>query len=71
MRELQQELQLSVIMVSHDVGQLSHYADQIACLNRHLHWHDRSAMLNEKVLHEVYSCELDSYKERVRELVGQ
>lgn len=67
-QELKSEMNLTVIMVSHDVGQLSHYADQIACLNRKLHWHDRSAMLNEKVLDEVYSCEMDAYRDRVREL---
>jgi zinc transport system ATP-binding protein len=67
-RELQNEMQLTVIMVSHDIGQLAHYADQIACLNRKLHWHDRSALLNEQILQEVYTCEMDAYRQRVREL---
>lgn len=67
-QQLKEELQLTVIMVSHDVGQLAHYADQIACLNRKLHWHDRSALLNQQILNHVYSCELDAYRERVREI---
>jgi zinc transport system ATP-binding protein len=71
LRDLQNEMQLTVIMVSHDVGQLAHYADQIACVNRKLHWHDRSAMLNDKILTEVYTCEMDAYRTRVRELVPQ
>lgn len=69
-QHLKAELQLTVIMVSHDVGQLSHYADQIACLNRKLHFHDRSAMLTEKIIDHVYSCEMDAYKERVKEIIG-
>lgn len=67
-QELKQEMQLTVMMVSHDVGQLAHYADQMACVNRKLHWHDRSALLNQQILTEVYTCEMDAYKERVREL---
>lgn len=71
-RDLKNDLGLTVIMVSHDVGQLAHYADQIACLNRRLHWHDRSALLTEQVLSGVYApaCEMNAYKERVREIAG-
>jgi zinc transport system ATP-binding protein len=66
-RDLQKELHLTVMMVSHDVGQLSHYSDQIACLNRRLHWHDQSALLDDSVIRHVYSCELEAYVERVRD----
>jgi zinc transport system ATP-binding protein len=65
-RDLRNELQLTVVMVSHDVGQLSYYADQVACLNKRLHWHDRATLLNEHVIRDVYACELDAYVERVR-----
>lgn len=67
-QDLKNELGLTVIMVSHDVGQLSHYADQIACLNQRLHWHDRSAMLTDQIITHVYSCEMDAYKDRVKEI---
>lgn len=67
-RSLRDELGLTVIMVSHDVGQLSYYADQIACLNRVLHWHDKASLLTEHVVRNAYQCELDAYVERVREL---
>jgi len=66
-RTLRDELGLTVIMVSHDVAQLSYYADQIACLNRTLHWHDKASLLTEHVVNSVYQCELDAYIERVRE----
>lgn len=67
-RSLRDELGLTVIMVSHDVAQLSYYADQIACLNRTLHWHDKASLLTEHVVRNVYQCELDAYVERVREI---
>ena len=67
-QQLMQDLGITTLMVSHDVGQLAHYADQVACLNRRLHWHDRSALLTGEVLSSVYSCEMDAYKERVKEL---
>ncbi|MCX7626352.1 MAG: ABC transporter ATP-binding protein [Candidatus Sumerlaeaceae bacterium] len=67
-RTLRDELGLTVIMVSHDVAQLSYYADQIACLNRTLHWHDKASLLTERVVRDVYKCELDAYVERVREI---
>lgn len=69
-QELKSELQLTVIMVSHDIGQLSHYADQIACLNRKLHFHDRSALLTDQIISHVYTCEMDAYKERVKEIAA-
>ena len=67
-RELQRDLRLTVIMVSHDVGQLSHYSDQIACLNRRLHWHDKAELLEDHVIQHVYTCELDAYAGLVREI---
>ncbi len=66
-RGLRDELGLTVIMVSHDVAQLGYYADQIACLNRTLHWHDKASLLTEHIVRDVYKCELDAYVERVRE----
>ncbi len=66
--ELKQEFGLTVIMVSHDIGQLAHYADQMACLNRKLHFHERSALLTDQIISHVYSCEMDAYKDRVKEI---
>ena len=58
---LRRQLNLTVIMVSHDVTALAHYAGQLACLNRTLHWHDRSELISEAVLRKVYACELDAF----------
>jgi zinc transport system ATP-binding protein len=74
LEHLRQHYKLTVLMVSHDVTALSHYADQLACLNHTLHWHDRSELISEAVLSKVYSCELDaffiSHKEHQKEFHG-
>jgi len=67
-RQLRNDFALTVIMVSHDVGALTHYADQIACLNVRLHWHDKSELLSEEIIKDVFACELDAYRERVKEM---
>jgi zinc transport system ATP-binding protein len=67
LERLKGEYRLTVVMVSHDVTALAHYAGQVACLNRRLHWHDRSELLSEAVLREVYQCELDAFFVRHRE----
>jgi len=61
LEKLRKQYQLTVVMVSHDVTALAHYADELACLNRTLHWHDRSEMISEAVLRKVYACELDAF----------
>ena len=61
LEELRHHYKLTVVMVSHDVTALAHYADQLACLNRTLHWHDRSELISEAVLRKVYACELDAF----------
>lgn len=61
LQRLREECKLTVVMVSHDVTALAHYAGQLACLNRTLHWHDRSELISEAVLRKVYACELDAF----------
>ncbi|MFQ5896271.1 MAG: metal ABC transporter ATP-binding protein, partial [Nitrospinota bacterium] len=58
-QRLKADYALTLLLVSHDLGQLGAFSDRIACLNRHLHWHDRSELLDEEVLRRVYACELD------------
>jgi zinc transport system ATP-binding protein len=39
LQNLRDELGLTIVMVSHDVGAVSGFTDQVACLNRKLHFH--------------------------------
>ena len=54
-------MRLTMLMVSHDVGQLHRFAEQIVCLNQRVHFHDRSELINEEILEETYGCELYLY----------
>jgi zinc transport system ATP-binding protein len=60
LEQIKKDHSLTVIMVSHDVTALAHYAEQIACLSKRLHFHDRSELISEAVLSKVYGCELDA-----------
>lgn len=39
LRGLQKRFNLTIVMVSHDIGTITTYVDEIACLNRTLHYH--------------------------------
>lgn len=67
LKKLRETYNLTVVMVSHDVTALAHYADHLACLSRTLHWHDRSELISEAVLRQVYACELDAFFIKHRE----
>jgi zinc transport system ATP-binding protein len=62
LRALQRRLGLTVVMVSHEIGELISAADRIACLSRTLHWHAAADLLSDEVLRDVYACELSAYR---------
>jgi zinc transport system ATP-binding protein len=55
--ELLEELKkdLTIIMVSHDIGAISVYVDKIACLNRQLYYHG-SKEISPEILEATYKC---------------
>lgn len=50
--------QMTIIMVSHDIGVVSSYTKTIACLNRKLVYHDEKGITPE-MLAETYQCPVD------------
>ncbi len=58
--ELLSELneQITIVMVSHDIGVISSYVKTIACLNRKLVYHDEKGITPE-MLAETYQCPVD------------
>jgi zinc transport system ATP-binding protein len=68
-RDLQKELGLTVILVSHDLATVSAIADRIACLNVTLHYHDVPERLEPDVIHRVFACAVEAGKVEV-ESVG-
>lgn len=48
---------MAIILVSHDLGMISSYVKSIACVDRHLHYHDSSEITQE--LLDKYPCPID------------
>ncbi len=49
----------TIIMVSHDVGVISRYVDEVACLNRRLYFHGSPGEEMERSLLDTYGREMD------------
>ncbi len=60
LKGLQKRLGLTIVMVSHDIGAVTGYVDEVACLNRTLHYHGNpSQALSEDVLSRLYGRYVD------------
>jgi ABC-type Mn2+/Zn2+ transport system ATPase subunit len=58
LQRLQQETRITLILVSHDIGVVSSYVDQIACLNRVLVAHGKpQECLTEEAMETMYGTE--------------
>jgi zinc transport system ATP-binding protein len=49
---------MTVVLVSHDIGAISHYVREVACLNRRLFMHP-SGELSDEILEATYGCPVD------------
>lgn len=60
LKGLQRKMKLTILMVSHDIGTVTTYVDEIACLNISLYYHGNPlGALNEKVLTSLYGKNVD------------
>ena len=50
--------EVTVVLVSHDIGVISQYVTCVACMNRKLHFHPEASIPSES-LAEVYGCPVD------------
>lgn len=55
---LKTELNLTVVIVSHDLRAVTAMSDRIACLNLTLHYHDVPEHLPADLVYEMFSCDL-------------
>ena len=57
--KLKKEENLTVVMVSHDIGVIGKYVDKIAGLNRHLHFYGKpDDIFKKNVLSNIYGCDI-------------
>jgi zinc transport system ATP-binding protein len=60
LKGLQKKMGLTILMVSHDIGAVTTYVDEIACLNISLHFHGNPlGALNENVMTALYGKNVD------------
>ncbi len=50
--------EMTIVLVSHDVGAIASHVKTIACLNRKLHYHN-SLEISAEVINEIYGCPVD------------
>jgi len=60
LKGLQKKMLLTILMVSHDIGTVTTYVDEISCLNINLYYHGNPlGALNEKVMTSLYGKNVD------------
>lgn len=60
LKGLQKKMNLTIIMVSHDIGTVTSYVDEIACLNKILHYHGSPlGALSDAVITNLYGKSVD------------
>jgi zinc transport system ATP-binding protein len=60
LKGLQKKMTLTILMVSHDIGTVTAYVDEISCLNISLYYHGNPlGALNEKVMKSLYGKDVD------------
>lgn len=59
---LKAELNLTVLMVSHNFDALAMFADRVSCINRTMHSHENPGRLTQKEIQGIFSCGFDAYQ---------
>lgn len=55
-RKWRKERDLTVVLISHDVGVIAPICDKLACLNVQLHFHDRPDKFTGETVEKAYGC---------------
>jgi zinc transport system ATP-binding protein len=56
---LKEKMQLTIIVVTHDIGVISVSADSLACVNKRLYFHARPEALDKATLDKTFACEVE------------
>lgn len=50
---------ITILLVTHDIGVISSYVNRVACLNYFMFTHDDEKMISKEMLEKTYSCPVD------------
>jgi zinc transport system ATP-binding protein len=57
---LKENLELTIVLVSHDIGVIPYHTEEIACVNQTLHLHGKpKEVLTSDSLRDAYGCEVE------------
>ncbi len=71
LNDLKQLLNLTLVLVSHDLRTVSAIADRIACLNLTLHYHDIPGHVPAEVIHRTFACDLEAMQPWLTQSAGR
>lgn len=58
-KNIKEKHDAAVIIVDHNINQVLKHCNQILCLNKTSHWHDKKDLLNKDILESIYHCEFE------------
>lgn len=51
--------EMTIVLVTHDIGVLSSYVNRVSCLNRYLFTHDDDRFISKEMIEHAYSCPVE------------
>ena len=63
--------QTSVMIVDHNINQIIKNCENILCLNRSHHWHNKKDFLTKNILEDIYHCEFEHLLIHEKDLTEQ
>ena len=63
LEQLKARMGLTMVIVSHNLRSIIANCDQVACLNRTLHYHDRPTAISREMLLRLFQCDFDAMLE--------
>ena len=60
LQSLKSEMNLTVVLVSHDLRSVAAVSDRIACLNVTLHYHDLTERLPGDLVSQMFACDIEA-----------
>lgn len=50
---------MTIVLVTHDIGVLSSYVNRVSCMNRYLFTHDDDRYISKEMIEKAYSCPVE------------
>lgn len=57
LKEINKEM--TIVLVTHDIGVLSSYVNRVSCLNHYLFTHDDDRLISQEMIEKAYSCPVE------------